>query len=174
MEKKCLNKTPSIDLFGSCTEMVIIGAHPVAMSQLKTNMETTMNTAPVYDTAIARDALENALLRLERSVEEKSYETFGLRETRTPKTAQDIIDWIKNDEFIAPDTEDDDYDPEDYRYHDLKGIRFKPLKKKDREGYEKHMEAFRKDRNSLRLEIKVLEPEKALANFKKLEKEYLH
>ncbi len=141
-----------------------------------------MNTATIDATSVARGAIDNvargaiatALYQLETKVEEKAYDTFGLRSDRRPATAQDLIDWIKADEFKAPDTDDDDYDPDDYRYDPLKGIRFKPLKKKDREGYEKHMAAFRKDRNTLNLEIKVLEPEKALANFKKLEREYLH
>ena len=133
-----------------------------------------MNTTTVDTTVTARAALDRALNNLQNNVEEKAYETFHLRDKVVPETAQELVDLVKSDEFILPDTEDDDYDPRDYQFDSFRGLRFKPKHKKDREGFEKHMEAFKKDRNALRLEIQVLEPEKALVNFKKLEKEYLH
>ncbi len=141
---------------------------------ISNDVETTMNTTAVDHTQTARYAIERALDSLERKVVDKAYVTFHLRDERFPKTAQELVDWIKADEFELPDTKDDDYDPDDYKYDSFRGLRFKPIHKKDREGYEKHVEKFYNDRNSLRLEIQVLEPEKALTNFKKLEKEYLH
>lgn len=138
------------------------------------NMETTMNTTTVDHTQNARYALDRALNTLEAKVDEKAYDTFHLRDETVPRTAQELVDLIKADEYILPDTEADDYDPEDYKYKTFRGLRFKPKHKRDWEGYEKVKEKFRTDKTTLRLEIQVLEPEKALANYKKLEKEYLH
>ena len=105
-------------------------------------METTMNSTVVDYTKTARNAIDRAISKLEVQVNDAAYITFHLEDATNPRTAQELVDLIKADEYILPDTENDDYDEEDYKYATFRGLRFKPKHKKDRAGYDKYMKKF--------------------------------
>lgn len=165
---KMLKEISPAIVFGYCE------AKPTAIPAVSTqDMETTMNTVPNND-ANARKAIFGAIYVVENNVTREAYKTFGYEDIRRPKTAQELVDWIKAGDIILPNVDDPDYDPAEYRYDAFLGLTFPPKIKKDRDGYEKHMENFYKDKKSLELEVQVLEPEKALANFKTFERKWVH
>lgn len=158
--------TVAYTTFGNCLKAIPVGIPPTK------DMETTMNTVDT-NTTNARRHISSAICSVSWTVEREALKKFGFVESRTPKTAQELVDWIKADDFILPKI-DEDYDEDDYRYEAYKGLTFPPKIKKDRIGFDKYMDEFRKDKYSLELEVQVLEPVDALKNFKKFESKWIH
>jgi hypothetical protein len=160
-----------IATLGSCE------VNPTPIPVLKTDdMETTMNTNTVNTNDVnARRAINGAIFETAVKVEREAYKTFGYADARRPKSAEELVEWIKAGDIILPSERDgEDYDPADYRFESFLGLTFPPKIKKDREGLDKHMENFNKDKKALELEVQVLDPEKALANFKTFERKWIH
>lgn len=154
-----------------------LGSCPPAITRcnsatISEDMETTMNTV---DTNLgARLAIMRAISFVGYKHDELAVKKFGFEENRRPKTAQELVDWIKAGDIILPDTEDENYDPRDLSYDKFLGIKFPPKVKKDWEGLEKARTEFAKERSALELEVQVLEPTEALKNFKKFESKFIH
>ena len=167
--KKKIHVYETISL-GSCVTL-----NPEPIPTPSEDMETTMNTVAVNSNDTnARRAIHNAIYGVVSKVTDEARKTFGFVESRRPKTAQELVEWIKAGDIVMPDVDDPDYDPVDYRYESFLGITFPPKIKKDWEGYDKHMENFRKDEKALELEVQVLEPAEALKSFKKFESKWIH
>ncbi len=167
------NGSIGIHSLGSCTTATTTPQMKFTRCN-EEDMETTMNT--VIDTnSNARYALNRAVYSVYCKVERDAMKKFGFVDDDAPKTAAEIIKRITDGDITVPDVDAQDYDADDYRYDEWRGIKWrKPSMKKDRDGFEKHMDTFNKEKSALELEITVLEPVEALKNFKKFESKWIH
>lgn len=156
--------------FGNCPKAVPVDI-PSTSSK---DMETTMNTVAIDTTLNARRHINSAIFSVNCAVEREALKKFGLIESRRPQTAEELVEWIKSDDFILPKVDAEDYCEEDYKYEKFLGLTFPPKIKRDRAGFDKFMDDFRKEKSSLELEVQVLEPADALKNFKKFESRWIN
>lgn len=143
--------------------MVQYNTVPVCAPLMEETMNTTNNTPNTDLVLRARNSLTNALWSVSMNYDTAMTKKYGLKDEDLPKNAEDLIAKIKEGKFKAPDTTAEDYDEGDYRWSPYFGIKFRdPSMKKDREGYEKAMEAFREEKLAIELKVAVLEPAEAL------------
>ena len=120
-----------------------------------------------------RDHLIGRLHEIKCTKNEALRVQFGLAELPRPKSAAELVEYIKAGKYVFTREDDlvnEDFDYNEFYYSPWSYLEFRdPEVKKDREGYEKAKKALEKLYDDTRDEIVVLDVEKGLAAVRQFE-----